>query len=324
MISNPLVSIIVPIYNAEKYLDKCIASIAKQTYANIEILLINDGSNDRTESICQEFAQGDNRIRYYYQSNSGVSEARNKGLDEAKGDYFLFVDSDDWLKENAVEEFVRVALVEEADVTILKRYVVCKSGVLFESQKDLEQYSHDNLVEELLLDKIGNHVIIKLFRKDVWEGLRFLKGIVYEDMYVMAQIVLKAKKIVYREIPVYYYNRANEDSLTAAKNNFNAHHRFSKFLAYTAHEQAGSALNNEKVIIWSVEHALHEIVKAYIIDGGSKRLNIESKEKMQKYIFEHEQFINRLNPKDRFFLWSIMDKALFCSLYGKIEALIKG
>lgn len=193
--NKPLVSIIVPIYNAEKYLDKCLSSLIQQTYNNIEILLVNDGSKDESETICLKYLQIDDRVHYFYQPNSGVSQARNKGLHNARGEYFLFVDSDDWLAENAVDEFVRIALEEAADVTILRSYVVLKQGIIFEPREYLEGLTHNEIVERLLLDNIGNHVIIKLFHREIWENLWFPKGIVYEDMFVMAEIVLKSKKL---------------------------------------------------------------------------------------------------------------------------------
>lgn len=319
---KPLVSIIVPVYNNENYLDKCLTSLIQQTYNNIEIILVNDGSKDRSEDICLRYASLDDRVHYFYQANSGVSEARNKGLYNARGDYLLFVDSDDWLTDNAVDEFIRIALEEGADVTILRSYTVLKQGTFFEPRVYLESLTHNEIVELLLLDSIGNHVIVKLFHREIWEKLRFPKGIVYEDMYVMAEIVLKAKKIVCREIPIYFYNRMNENSLTSKKNDFNSFHRYSKFLAYSAHENAGVLLSNDKIISWSVKKALHEIAKAFVIDGGAGLLNNEYRNSMKNYIKNHEEFICHLGVKDKVLLWSIDGKGIICKLYGKIKALI--
>ena len=112
---NNKVSIIVPIYNAEKWLEKCINSIIKQLYHNIEILLVNDGSTDKSLEICQKFAKKDNRIIIIDKPNEGVSKSRNIGIEKATGEYIKFVDSDDWLEENTCEELVELIEKEKTD-----------------------------------------------------------------------------------------------------------------------------------------------------------------------------------------------------------------
>lgn len=115
---NNKVSIIVPIYNAEKWLEKCINSIIKQSYHNIEILLVNDGSTDKSLEICQKFAKKDNRIIIIDKPNEGVSKSRNIGIEKATGEYIKFVDSDDWLEENTCEELVELIEKEKTDLSI--------------------------------------------------------------------------------------------------------------------------------------------------------------------------------------------------------------
>ena len=123
--AQPLVSIIVPVYNGEKTIERCLRSIQNQSYSNIEVLVVNDGSSDHTDRIIKKYAQRDSRFRYIEKENSGVSDSRNVAMAEAKGDYFQFVDGDDWLVKQATEEFVNTALTYGCDMVISDFYRVC-------------------------------------------------------------------------------------------------------------------------------------------------------------------------------------------------------
>ena len=123
--AQPLVSIIVPVYNGEKTIERCLRSIQNQSYSNIEVLVVNDGSSDHTDRIIKKYVQRDSRFRYIEKENTGVSDSRNVAMAEAKGDYFQFVDGDDWLVKQATEEFVNTALTYGCDMVISDFYRVC-------------------------------------------------------------------------------------------------------------------------------------------------------------------------------------------------------
>ena len=123
--AQPLVSIIVPVYNGEKTIERCLRSIQNQSYSNIEVLVVNDGSSDHTDRIIKKYAQRDSRFRYIEKENTGVSDSRNVAMEQAKGDYFQFVDGDDWLVKQATEEFVNTALTYGCDMVISDFYRVC-------------------------------------------------------------------------------------------------------------------------------------------------------------------------------------------------------
>ena len=123
--AQPLVSIIVPVYNGEKTIERCLRSIQNQSYSNIEVLVVNDGSSDHTERIIRKYVQRDSRFRYIEKENTGVSDSRNVAMAEAKGDYFQFVDGDDWLVKQATAEFVNTALTYGCDMVISDFYRVC-------------------------------------------------------------------------------------------------------------------------------------------------------------------------------------------------------
>ena len=121
---NPLISIIVPVYNVEEYLDKCVESIVNQTYKNIEVILVDDGSPDNCPKMCDDWAKKDKRIKVIHKKNGGLSDARNKGIDESKGEYLSFVDSDDYITDNYVELLYNIISKEHADISMAKQYVV--------------------------------------------------------------------------------------------------------------------------------------------------------------------------------------------------------
>ncbi|MDY2700413.1 MAG: glycosyltransferase family 2 protein [Suilimivivens sp.] len=123
--AEPLVSIIVPVYNGEKCIERCLRSIQNQSYKNIEVIVVNDGSTDHTEKIIKKYASSDSRFHYIKKRNSGVSDSRNIGMQAAQGEYFQFVDGDDWLVKTATEEFVKTALTYECDMVISDYYRVC-------------------------------------------------------------------------------------------------------------------------------------------------------------------------------------------------------
>ena len=128
---DPVISVIVPVYKAEKHLFVCIESILKQTYSNFELLLINDGSPDRCGDICEEYARKDSRIQVIHKKNGGVSSARNAGIKRSKGKYIMFIDSDDWVNEKILEELLEQTFVTGSELTICAEYTEGNDGEFF-------------------------------------------------------------------------------------------------------------------------------------------------------------------------------------------------
>ena len=136
MKKNNLISIIVPIYNVEKYLKKCIDSIINQTYKNLEIILVDDGSPDNCGKICDEYAKKDNRIKVIHKENGGVSSARNVGVENATGEYIGFVDSDDYIEKDMYEVLINNLKKENADISIISNYEVYKNKIIENKKKE--------------------------------------------------------------------------------------------------------------------------------------------------------------------------------------------
>lgn len=220
---EPLISVIVPIYNVEKYLQRAIESIIHQSYSNLEIILVDDGSPDRCGQICEEYAGRDARIKVIHKPNGGLSDARNAGLDCMSGQYVVFVDSDDYIAPYFIEELYRGICEEGADVSFCRYAVVCQ-----EDMSEMEQKLHRPVADqqngmdatdiydtkELLLNMYDfNHqdatyFIVswnKLYRAELWKTIRFPKGKIHEDEATTYKVFDKAQKGVYIKCPMYAY-----------------------------------------------------------------------------------------------------------------------
>ncbi|MBQ2408862.1 MAG: glycosyltransferase [Bacilli bacterium] len=205
------ISIIIPVYNVEKYLERCLDSVLNQSYKNLEIILINDGSTDNSLDICLKYAKKDNRIKLINQNNSGISEVRNKGLEAAKGEYIAFVDSDDVIDKDMFKTLYNNLLKYDSDISSCN-YKIFHNKINFDKE---EYYNKIFTKEESLKDIISNGVLTnflwnKLFKKELFNNIKFPKNMIYEDMYVMPKIIEKTTKIVYTNQILYgYFQREN-------------------------------------------------------------------------------------------------------------------
>lgn len=214
------ISIIIPVYNVEKYLKKCIKSIINQTYTNIEIILVDDGSTDNSGKICDELKNKDSRIVVIHKKNGGLSEARNVGIENATGKYIAFVDSDDYILNDMYEILYRNLIENDADISICK-YIYIKEEDKIDLKTDTNNIiimNNLHAMKELLLNKmITNHAWNKLYKKEIFDNIKFSVGKKYEDIDVMYLLFEKSRKIVYQDITRYIYiNR--EGSILHNKN----------------------------------------------------------------------------------------------------------
>lgn len=217
-------SIIVPVYNVEKYLSKCIDSILNQTFSNYELILIDDGSTDNSGSICDRYAKLDTRIKVIHQNNKGLSCARNVGIDIAKGKYIGFVDSDDWIEPKMYETLLKNIIKSEADISVCGKQEVNDDGEAISHK--LIRGKGDIVVDrneafELLFSKndcIFAYAWNKLYKRELFSSLRYPEGKTFEDVYVIADILLRAKAIHITYKPLYNYLR-RKDSITGSAYN---------------------------------------------------------------------------------------------------------
>lgn len=222
------ISIIVPVYKVEPYLRKCLDSIAGQTYENLEIILVDDGSPDRCGVICDEYAARDRRIRVIHQENGGLSAARNAALRIVTGEYIGFVDSDDWVEPEMFETMVRGLQETEADISVCGRWDEYKNRRTRRGWETPQTIlDREQALGELLRnDKLQNHCWDKLFRAALWEGIVFPEGRTFEDIAVMHQLFLRAKRVVCLPNALYHYLQRPGSIIAdiSLKNRFNYHH----------------------------------------------------------------------------------------------------
>lgn len=206
--TTPLISVIVPVYNVEDYLPKCVDSLLAQTYENLEILLVDDGAKDRSGAICDEFAEKDPRITVIHKANGGLSSARNAGIDIAHGEYLAFLDSDDWVEPDTYEYLLSLAQKYSVKLVCAGRYDVEPSG---EKTPGLcppkeEKISTEDLVSRIFLwDNVDSAAWDKLYHRSLFESIRYPLGVICEDVPTTYRLALTTDYAAMGNKPIYNY-----------------------------------------------------------------------------------------------------------------------
>lgn len=229
------ISVIIPVYNVEQYLVQCLESVCNQTFADIEIICVNDGSTDSSADILDEYSKRDKRIRVITQHNQGLAAARNSGLEHANGEYIYFIDSDDYIELDALEKLYKNIISNGSDMVLFKFQIVDdfqnvhKRGVEFKIDKIFADVDYDNFT--FTYRDVKRHVMnsafsacLKLYRKDFIYGTSFPVGLNFEDVPVHVKLMLEADALSF--VPEFLYNyRSNPDSiLNSSANGFDIFH----------------------------------------------------------------------------------------------------
>ncbi len=216
---DDLITVIIPVYNMKKYLKKCVASVLSQTYTFLEIILIDDGSNDGSAEICDEYSKQDTRIKVIHKNNGGLSDARNRGLQEATGKWISFVDSDDYIQENMLETLINNAVETDADMAVTGMLYLTEQGVVTRKYIPLKQTlsGWDTIAWYLKTGGGKEYMCNKLYKKHLFEDINFPKGKIFEDSFVMYQLMALCSKIVFIPEMGYYYIQ-RESSLSKGLN----------------------------------------------------------------------------------------------------------
>lgn len=227
---NPLISVIVPIYNTEKYIHQCIDSIIGQTYSNLEIILVDDGSPDNCPAICDEYGAKDDRVKVIHKSNGGQSSARNAALDICKGEYIAFVDSDDWLEPSAYAEMMEFAVKEKLDVVYCRPQEISDSGEItatrYHYYDDKTVCESRDIAVRTLKNEISAEPWLKICHCDCWGKLRFPEGRIYEDVAIAFYPLINAKrKVGFLDRALYNY-RINLSGTTQSRKPVARYHFF--------------------------------------------------------------------------------------------------
>ena len=216
---NPLISVIIPVYKVEKYLEKCVKSVTDQTYANLEIILVNDGSPDGCGDLCDKLAADDSRIRVIHKENGGLSSARNAGIDVATGEYLSFIDSDDYITPTMIGNMYRLICESRSDIAVTGRIDKFEDGREIINFKTGESvFTGEEAIRKLLLkDGIDVSACDKLFHKSLFDGIRFPLGETNEDNAVMFKLLQRAERIAHTDTADYYYcHRGNSITTTVS------------------------------------------------------------------------------------------------------------
>lgn len=203
-----MISVIVPVYNVEKYLEECLDSIQNQTYSDIEVILVNDGSTDKSKVICDRYCEDDNRFKLINQANQGQSVARNNGVAASTGEFIAFVDSDDIIRMNYLEELMR-HMSEDVDI-VESKFTVQKKEFFNENYKEINVVFEGDSEEAVKV--VPKHVlsvnpVTKLYRKSIVEAVPYLEGLIFEDIYSGVGMLKYVRKIIKLDYVGYYYRQ---------------------------------------------------------------------------------------------------------------------
>lgn len=218
-----LISIIIPVYNVEEYLNQCLDSIINQSYNNLEIIIIDDGSTDNSSKICDEFAIKDNRIKVIHKSNGGLSDARNIGIENSNGKYIFFVDSDDFIDNIMIEKLYKLIKANDADISMCNFTYYYNDDLkheLIESPVKNDILNRQEAIDKLFEEKNWFYVVAwnKLYKKEIWDDIKFPKGYIHEDEAVIHKVFMKCNKIVTTSESLYFYRQVKGSIMNSGFN----------------------------------------------------------------------------------------------------------
>lgn len=277
------VSLIIPVYNVRDYLRKCLDSVAAQTYPNLEVIIVNDGSPDDSLEIALEYTAKYPNFRCYTIENRGLGGARNYGMEQATGDYILFLDSDDYIAENCVEVLVTAAEKEDSDIVAANCYDVREDGSVLFAYKNVYQNATTSLAQEpeILFNRIC--ACFKLFKRDLLKEFSFTSRVWYEDMRLIPKLYLQAKKITYVDDFLYFYVQ-REGSIMNNTNylrNLEIIDAFEDMLGYFR-EQGAYETYRDALEFLVIEHLAVAAIGRVAMGKGKERMNVLAK--MQDYL----------------------------------------
>ena len=289
-----LISVIIPVYNVEDYLHYAIESLGKQTYKNFEIILVNDGSTDDSGKLCDEYSEKYSNVRVFHKENGGLSDARNFGVQKAKGEFITFLDPDDYLEAYSLELLASVQKQHNCDIVSTRvkateLYNVYSNHSLTEEDiKNVIVMDRDVFLEEAFYDKVATvSACGKLYRKSILE-IPFPKGRIYEDLYIISEHVEKANKIVHTPIQIYnYYKR--QGSIVNSKFT-SKQYDFFDAIAYNR-QVIREKFNNVDKLVTAIN--AKEVIGSFKIIGSAYKTSISDVYNIRKIIKENSSNILR-------------------------------
>ena len=268
---NDLISIIIPVYNVEKYIEKCIQSVLQQTYENLEIIIVDDGSPDSSPEICKKYVQKDSRIKLFHKQNGGLSDARNYGLEHAHGRYVYFLDSDDYIIKDAIEQLYQPIAGKDNEISVMNFYTVWKDKKEINKNIILGEFNQKEALLYLLQGKISNYAWDKLYPIELWKDIKFPVGKIFEDTRTTYKVFNKAKRVKTLDYAGYCYVQ-RPGSIT----DNDKYNRTEVIEAFE--EQLAFARANCKDAVPYIEYRIHKInIHKALLDKEKNRNEIMNK-----------------------------------------------
>ena len=306
-----IISIIVPIYKVEKYLDRCINSILNQTFKDFELILVDDGSPDRCGDICEEYAKKDKRIKVIHKENGGLSDARNAGLDIATGKFIGFIDSDDFIHKDMYMILYDAIIKSKSDISQCKFKYFSKEDELNKNiinDGKYEIYNNIDAIGEVIDNKnLNANVWNKLYKRELFNDIRFPKGKIHEDEFVTYKVFYRAKTVSYVNKELYYYF-SND---TGIMKNLNINSKFDWIEAIEERNEFLLSIKEKSLFNKSNSHLFFNLIKI--------RYNIKKSEELKN----KSQMYNLVNEKIKYSLNAISDKSSYSKLNKIVVSLMK-
>lgn len=332
------ISVIVPVYNVEKYLNKCVDSIINQTFKDIEIILVDDGSTDSSPKICDDYTKVDSRIKVVHQKNSGLSAARNTGIRQSSGKYLAFIDSDDYISKDFCEILYNSITKEKADVSCINLETVREDGYVIVTTNDKDKlqsnykkyvYNKKQILKEILLrKKIDSRVCTKLYKRELFNNCMFKEGTSYEDILFMYELSKSLNKVVYvNKICYSYLKRRNSITATSSVKNLND---FLDIILYRYEDIAKRKAVDEKYNVFAIFESIISVSIKYIIandrsdiiEKKSKKVFDIIKEYFKDNIQNQKEILPYLNESTKICLFLILyNTELFYNFLKKRQDL---
>lgn len=305
---SALISVIVPVYNFEDCIRRCVDSILGQTYRDIELILVDDGSKGRSGAICDEYKTLDDRVKVVHKENGGTSEARNYGLELAEGAYIGFVDGDDFIDPDFYQVLYDLIVEYQTDLSMVSyRQLQQDQSVPKADSGRISVMERKQAVAELLLDdEIQNYVWNKLYKRELFDHIHFSVGVVYDDIYIMYELFRESRDIVYMRTPKYNYciretgviktgsHKKREDALLAVSRRFqDVGTQFPDLREYNAYA----------FVLWMIRLYTYTVKEKDPDDGFIRK----EYSRLQEQFEEHTAFIiGRLKPLKRVILFAML------------------
>jgi len=281
MNNHLLISLIIPCYNAERSLEKCLTSVINQSYSNLEIIIIDDGSTDGTSKIYEYFQIKDKRIKIFKQANSGVSKARNKGVKSATGEYICFVDSDDWVEPDYCSELYHLLVNENADISIIEASYEDEDGnIVFNKPISQEKIFDGNRALILLLEdeEIQSHPWGKLYKAVFFKNVNFPENLKsFEDYSTLFKIFHKTTKVAKSNKKLYHYIQ-REDSLSHNLSPETAYFFYLAIMEVFRFWQSSETIGNQRKISKNIIRKLLMVLKRIIRNTSVNQMKLEKEE----------------------------------------------